>query len=159
MKELKIVYKPINDLVPYENNPRHNEEAVPYVKASIEKFGFKVPLIIDKHNVIVAGHTRLLAARGVGLTELPCVLADDLTDEQIKQLRLVDNKVSEFASWDFDKLNLELQDIEDTDMEDFGFIPSSDLDINDEEFYQNEKTKEKEPKKVVCPHCGQEFTL
>ena len=84
MKELKIVYKPIDELVPYENNPRHNEKAVPYVKASIEKFGFKVPLIIDKHNVIVAGHTRLLAAKELGLTELPCVLADDLTDEQIE---------------------------------------------------------------------------
>lgn len=155
---MNMVTRRIDELIPYENNPRHNEKAVPYVKASIEKFGFKVPLIIDKHNVIVAGHTRLLAAKELGLTELPCVLADDLTDEQIKQLRLVDNKVSEFASWDFDMLQEELDELSGTGMADFGFITASDLDV-DNMFEPAEEKPEKEPKgkEVTCPACGETF--
>lgn len=98
-------------LIPYENNPRLNDQAVEAVKASIEEFGFKVPIVIDKDNVIVCGHTRQKAAIQLRMREVPCVVADDLTDEQIRAFRLADNKTAELAEWDFDLLNEEIQNI------------------------------------------------
>lgn len=120
MDKLKIVYKKISDLTPYENNPRLNDGAVDAVAKSIEEFGFKVPIVIDKDGVIVAGHTRLKAAKQLQINEVPCIIADDLSDEELKAFRLADNKVSELAGWDFDKLDAELKNI-DFDMSDFGF--------------------------------------
>lgn len=110
----------INNLKPYENNPRNNKDAIDYVMNSIKEFGFKVPLVIDKQNVIVCGHTRYLAAKKLRMKELPCIVADDLTDEQIKAFRLADNKVSEFSEWDMELLNDELLNL-DLDMDMFGF--------------------------------------
>lgn len=124
---MKIVEKNINELVMYENNPRKNDEAVKYVAESISQFGFKVPVIVDKDNVIVAGHTRVKAARKLKLQTVPCIVADDLTPEQIKAFRLADNKVSEFSEWDEDLLNDELDDICNIDMTIFGF---DDLETN-----------------------------
>ena len=118
---MKIVNKKIEELKPYKNNPRINDEAVQYVANSIEKFGFKVPLVIDKNNVIVTGHTRYKASKQLGLKEVPCIIARDLNEEQIKAFRLADNKVSEKAQWDYDLLDLELNDIIDIDMEQFNF--------------------------------------
>lgn len=118
---MDIINIALKDLKPYENNPRKNDDAVKYVAESIKEFGFKVPIVIDKDNVIVAGHTRYKAAKKLGMTEIPCIIADDLTDEQIKAFRLADNKVAEKAEWDFDLLNAELDDIIDLDMELFGF--------------------------------------
>lgn len=118
---MQIVYRDINTITPYENNPRHNENAVDAVKASIEEFGWKVPLVVDRHGVIIAGHTRYAAARKLHMSELPCIVADDLSEEQIRAFRLADNKVSELAEWDFDKLDQELEEILNIDMEDFGF--------------------------------------
>lgn len=92
---MEIVYKKIEDLKPYENNPRFNDEAVQYVANSIKEFGFKVPMVIDKDGTIVAGHTRYKASIELGLKEVPCIIADDLSKEQIKAFRLADNKVSE----------------------------------------------------------------
>lgn len=92
---MEIVYKKIGELKPYENNPRKNDEAVDAVASSIAEFGWKVPVIIDTDNVVVAGHTRLKAAQKLGIEDIPCIVADDLSDEQIKAFRLVDNKVSE----------------------------------------------------------------
>lgn len=120
MDKLKIVYKKLEDLTPYENNPRLNDAAVDAVAKSIEEFGFKVPIVIDKDGVIVAGHTRLKAAKQLHIDEVPCIIADDLSDEELKAFRLADNKVSELAEWDFDKLDAELKNI-DFDMSDFGF--------------------------------------
>ena len=113
--------KPIFSIKPYEKNPRRNADAVKAVKASIEKFGFKVPIVIDKGGVIVAGHTRLEAAKRLGLDKVPCVVADDLTPEQVKAFRLADNKTAEMAEWDAAKLAEELADISDFDMQEFGF--------------------------------------
>ena len=110
----------ISKIRPYENNPRHNDKAVEFVANSIKEFGFKVPIIIDKNNVIVAGHTRYLACKMLGINKVPCVRATDLTDEQVRAFRLADNKVSEYATWDMSKLSLEMADI-DIDMEQFGF--------------------------------------
>ena len=92
---MKIEYMDIDTLIPYENNPRNNDEAVKYVANSIKEFGFKNPIIIDKDNVVVAGHTRLKAAKNLGIKKIPVIRADDLTQEQIKAFRIADNKVSE----------------------------------------------------------------
>ena len=125
---MNIKEYPVKDLIPYENNPRNNREAVDYVANSIKEFGFKVPIVIDKNNVIVAGHTRLLAAEKLGLKTVPCIVADDLTEEQIKAFRLADNKTGEFATWDFEKLDFELNELSDFDMEQFGFTFEDDDD-------------------------------
>lgn len=119
-------------LVPYANNPRHNDNAVQYVANSIKEFGFKVPIVIDKNNVIIAGHTRLKASQLLGIEEVPCIRADDLTDEQVKAFRLADNKVSEFANWDTDLLDIELEDIE-LDMAEFGFEDTEILPVERED--------------------------
>ena len=112
----------LEDLKPYEKNPRKNDEAVKYVVNSIREFGFKVPIIIDKNNIIVAGHTRYKAAQKLGLKEVPCIIADDLTDEQIKAFRLADNKVAEQANWENGLLMKELDELFGKfDMSDFGF--------------------------------------
>lgn len=118
-KEIKIVYKNIDDIIPYENNPRKNDSAVDYVANSIRDFGFKVPIIIDKENVVVAGHTRLKASEKLGLKQVPCIIADDLTDKQIRAFRLADNKVGEMAEWNYDLLTEELDF--DFDMAEYGF--------------------------------------
>lgn len=118
---MKIRFFPIDELKTYDNNPRRiPEEAVKAVGNSIREFGFKVPVIIDNDNVIVAGHTRIMAARELGLKEIPCIVADDLTREQIKAFRLADNKTSELSGWDFEKLDKELAELE-MDMSMFGF--------------------------------------
>ena len=114
----------IDNIKPYENNPRINDEAVAGVMESIRQFGFKVPIVIDKNNVIVCGHTRYKASVGLGLQKIPCIRADDLSDDQIKAFRIADNKVSEVAEWDLEKLKLELDDIS-IDMTAFG------LDLED----------------------------
>lgn len=121
---MNIVEKRLNELKPYENNPRINDGAVKYVKNSIEELGFKVPIVIDKDGVIVAGHTRYKASQELGLETVPCVVADDLTDEQVKAFRIADNKTAEKASWDLDALKTEMEELEEIDgidMRDFGF--------------------------------------
>lgn len=138
MEELKIIYESTDALTPYANNPRFNDAAVDAVAASIEKFGFKVPIIITAEKEIVAGHTRLKAAKQLGLGKVPCIIADDLTDAQIKAFRLADNKVGELADWDMEMLEKELLDIKDIDidfkMEDFGFSePKSEQEVEIEE--------------------------
>ena len=134
---MEIIYKNIKDLKPYSKNARKNDKAVKYVAKSIENFGFKVPVIIDKDGVIVCGHTRYKASKKLGYNEIPCIIADDLTEEQIKAFRLADNKVSEKADWDFDLLSDEIDDIIDINMDDFGF-----------EFIDYEKNKIDTQKKV-----------
>jgi len=118
---MRIVNKQLSAITPYENNPRKNDKAVEPVANSIREFGFRVPIVIDKGNVIVAGHTRYRAAVQLGLKEVPCVIADDLTEEQIRAFRLADNKTAEYAEWDFGLLNIELDDICSIDMSAFGF--------------------------------------
>ena len=96
----------------YDNNPRNNDLAVEKVKYSIERFGFLFPVIVDVNFVIVAGHTRVRACRELGIQSVPCIVADELTDEQINFFRLVDNKTSEYSDWDFEKLKNELSQID-----------------------------------------------
>ena len=125
---------PINEIKPYEKNPRKNDRAVDGVAESIKQFGFKQPLVIDKKNVIVAGHTRYKAAKKLGLEKVPVVRADDLTAKQVKAYRILDNKLSEQSYWDFDLLGAELEDF--------------DFDFDDEDdMYE-----------ITCPNCNNTIT-
>lgn len=118
---MNIIETAVDELIPYENNPRNNEKAVDAVAASIKEFGFRQPIVIDANNVIVCGHTRLLAAKKLKMKAVPCVMADDLTDEQIRAYRLADNKVAELAGWNDELLSFEMSCIHEVDMSAFGF--------------------------------------
>lgn len=113
----------ISKVIPYENNPRRNDEAVEKVANSIREFGWQQPIVVDKEGVVIVGHTRLKAAHELGLKEVPVLVAEELTDNQVKAYRLADNKTGELASWDWSQFNIELEDIDwlDINMEQFGF--------------------------------------
>lgn len=160
---MNIVMKQVSVLQEYENNPRNNEEAIKAVANSIKGFGFKVPIVITSDNVIIAGHTRLKASVSLGLDEVPCIIADDLNEEQIKAFRLADNKTAELATWDLSRLEEELADI-DMDMLQFGFeemeellpdnVSDDDFDITDEipeePFSQPGDIYELGPHRLMC---------
>lgn len=154
---MEIKEIPIKQLKEYENNPRYNDDAVPAVAKSIKEFGFKVPIVVDSDNVIIAGHTRLKAAKILKLKTVPCIVADDLSEEQIRAFRLADNKTSELADWNFELLNIELDSIADIDMGDFGFM-IEDVDFGGgdapedfKDYDENLETKNK------CPRCSFEW--
>lgn len=113
----EIVYKKVGELTLNPKNPRKNDDSVDVVAKSIEKYGFKNPLIIDENNIVWCGNTRLKASRKLGLKEVPCIVASDLTEEQIRELALIDNKSSEIAEWDFELLSDELVDLDLSDFE------------------------------------------
>lgn len=117
---MKIIEMSIDEIKPYDKNPRHNDEAVEKVMASIREFDVQQPIVVDKDNVVIVGHTRLKAAKKLGMKTFPVVVAD-LPEEKAKAYRLADNKTGEFAEWDFDLLNEELDSILDLDMGEFGF--------------------------------------
>lgn len=151
---MRIKQRNIADLRPYENNPRNNARAVDYVAKSIESFGFKVPIILDKKDVIIAGHTRYLAAKQLGLEKVPCICADKLTEEQVNAFRLIDNQIASFASWDEAKLELELEGIG-IDMSEFGFDLGRELHNSSEEI--NVADFDDEAFDTECPYCGFRF--
>ena len=140
---MDIIEKKLKDIHPYKKNPRKNDNAVEYVANSIKEFGFKVPLVIDKEGEIVTGHTRYKAAKQLGLKKVPCIIAEDLTPEQIRAFRLADNKVAELAEWDLKLLDFELDALAevDIDMSDFSFDVDS---IHDDWTEQHEKNKKDE---------------
>lgn len=165
----------VDKLIPYENNPKiHSDEQIARIANSIKEFGFQQPLVIDKDNVVVIGHGRLLAAKELGIEEVPCVRANELNPQQIRALRLVDNRVND-SEWDFSNVQIELDDILDIDMAQFGF----DLTIHDEytdeitdDFFADKENIEKDTKKkqidtekveegkeCECPFCGKKFYL
>lgn len=164
---MQIDYIDIDKVIPYANNPRNNDgEAVDRVAASIAEYGFKNPIIIDKDNIVVAGHTRLKAAKKLNLNKVPVIKADDLTPAQVKAFRLAENRVSEYATWDNELLSIELEGLKDLDFDldltgfedwelDNLLNPVSDDDLQD--FFVEKEDKPKEPKKITCPHCGEEF--
>jgi site-specific DNA-methyltransferase (adenine-specific) len=127
---MKTIELAVSQIIPYEKNPRFNDGAVDAVAKSIDEFGFQQPLVLDKDYGIIVGHTRLKAAKRLGLETVPCVIADNLSDEQVKAYRLADNKVGELATWDELLLNEELEGIFDIDMSDFGF--DLELEMDDE---------------------------
>lgn len=160
---LKIIYKPISEIKEYSNNPRRNDDAVKYLVNSVREFGIRTPVLIDQNDILVAGHTRLKAYYELGITEVPCLIIDDLTEEQIRAYRLADNKTAEMSGWDFAKLDKELEDILSIDMSDFGFkdLDASEMFNVDDFFADSDGTSagSKTPKTVTCPHCGEEFEI
>lgn len=142
MEELNIVYKPIKELKPYKKNAKkHSKEQVEQIANSIKEFGFTQPVIIDKHNSVVAGHGRILGAKKAGLKQVPTVCLEDLTEEQIKAYRLVDNKLNE-SEWDFSLLDEELGMLsEDIDMGLFGFDLVGEIEQEEVEKVEFEKRK------------------
>ena len=148
---MKIQDLDIKSIKAYSKNPRKNDAAVDAVAASIREFGWKQPLVIDPTTMeIVAGHTRYKAAKKLGCKTVPCVMADDLTAEQIKAYRLADNKTAELAEWDFDLLGDELGGIEDIDMAEFGFDLSA---ISDDDEVTEDQVPEldEESETIVKP--------
>ena len=118
---MEVIEKRLDEITPYGNNPRNNDEAVDKVAASLQEFGWKQPIVVDADGVVIAGHTRLKAAQKLGLKTAPVVVAADLDPEQVRAYRLADNKTAEFAGWDFGVLDSELQEIGQIDMSLFGF--------------------------------------
>ena len=153
---MKVINVPINSIKPYENNPRNNDQGVDAVAKSIKEFNWQQPIVVDKDNVIIVGHTRYKAAKKLGMKEVPVVVADKLSPEQVKAYRLADNKTGELTDWDDDLLDSELDDILDIDMSDFGF----DIDMPDD---NNEEAKEddfdEEPPENPKSKLGQIYQL
>lgn len=145
---MNIIEVEIDKIIPYDNNPRKNEEAVDKVALSISAFGFKVPIVIDSNNIIVTGHTRVKAAKKLGMEKVPCILADDLTDEQIKAFRLADNKVAEFSQWDEEKLMQELEELENVDMSLYGF-DELEAEVEELNIVEDEVVEEVEPRAKI----------
>lgn len=151
---------PISEIRPYENNPRLNDRAVPMLMESIRTFGFNVPIIIDKDNVVIAGHTRLKAAERLGMKTVPCVRAEDLSEEQAQAYRLADNKVSELSTWDNEKLSDELMQLAGgIDMSLFGFeVPREEIPGKEDEAFTNTEFSlddfEDDKFSHQCERCG-----
>lgn len=145
----------IQDVKPYPNNPRDNDAGVDAVANSIKEFGWQQPIVVDKDNVIIVGHTRYKAAKKLGMDKVPVVVADKLTDEQVKAYRLADNKTGELTDWDDDLLNDELDDILDIDMSDFGF----DLDLDSDNEEVQEDDFDEEPPEKPKSKLGQIYQL
>lgn len=165
---MKIIEKSLRDIHPYENNPRRNDGAVDAVMESIKEFGFKVPVVIDAKGEIIAGHTRYKAAKKLGLKKVPCIIADDLTEEEAAAYRLVDNKTQELSNWDFAKLIFELKELnEEFDMSLFGFgaLGSDEEPEESEPREQNIRSGgeldlddfDDDTFECTCPSCGFRF--
>ena len=155
---MNIIKMKVEDLIPYINNPRNNENAVDKVASSIAEFGFQNPIIVNKNNVVLAGHTRLLASKKMGLEEVPCIVTD-LSEVKEKAFRIADNKVSEYSSWDNELLNIELEQLEELNfnMEIFGVSVFEPIEFEIDEDIEDllEEEYEEPPKKTcTCPNCG-----
>jgi len=160
MDNLKIEYIKTDKLIPYINNPRRNDKAIDIVAGSIREFGFKNPIIVDKDNVIIAGHTRLLAAIKLELQEVPTIKVEDLTEQQIKAFRIADNKTNEFAQWDMELLAIELEGLENlfTGFDDIE-LDKILKDIEPINLDDEDADKEEHATTCFCPKCGFEFEV
>ena len=166
---MDIKYLKLSELKPYEKNPRKTDKAVDYVANSIKEFGFKVPIVIDRNNVIVAGHVRYRAAKRLKLNEVPVIIADDLTEEQANAFRLIDNKTQELSTWNFAKLIDELDELVDAfNMQQMGFderkeksgtgsgAGESEQNLDEGEELDLEDFED-EQFNCTCPSCGFRF--
>ena len=160
MARLKIVYLPPGELTPYENNTRrHNPEDIDQIKESIRQDGFSDPIgIWGEENIIVEGHGRQIAALEMGLDEVPCIRLDHMTDDQRRDYAIRHNRTAELSAWDFGKLEEELAqlEIEGHDFSGLNFSRPDESALDD--LFAPMEEKEKEPKQVKCPHCGEWFT-
>lgn len=157
---LTIEYVPKNDLKPYVNNAKiHSPEQVGQIRESIRQFGFNDPIAVWKDNEVIEGHGRLLAAMDMDdVNVVPVIRLDSLTDEQRRAYMLVHNKLTMNTGFDVNLLRLELENITDLDMADFGFEKAMDFDEKAlDDLFKDAPKKEKEPKKIQCPHCGEWF--
>lgn len=145
----------ISEVKPYPNNPRNNDDGVEAVANSIKEFGWQQPIVVDKDNVIIVGHTRYKAAKKLGMDKVPVVVASNLSDEQVRAYRLADNKTGELTDWDMGLLDDELADIADIDMSDFGF----DLDLDDDEVEVQEDDFDDEIPEEPKSKLGQIYQL
>ena len=166
---MQVVYRKTDEIIPYEKNPRINDDAVEPVAASIKQFGFKKPIVVNKDNVIIVGHTRLKAAKLLGMEEVPVVYAD-LSPEQEEAYRIIDNKSGEAATWDWDKLGFEYAKVieeGEVDMTPYGFDVDVDSVLNELEAESQQVMREGEELsldefaddnfKYECPECGMRF--
>lgn len=149
----------LDSIKPYENNQKkHDDTQINNIAISINKYGFIQPLVLDKDNNIIIGHGRYLAAEKLGMGSVPAVYAENLTDEQIRELRILDNKLNE-SEWDVEKLKLDLDELDFSEF-DITFDLPDEIEFNEDELnnlFEDAETKEKEPKKIQCPHCGEWF--
>ena len=178
---MKIENLPTESVIPYEKNPRLNDDAVAGLAASIKEFGFLVPIVVDKENIIVAGHTRLKAAKLLGLDKVPCIRAEKLSEKQVQKYRLLDNRLAEVATWDEGFLRQELAEIGEVDWSEFNtdwagltkepFEPNTNPETSavtvtdaDVAGAEQDKTSIANPSKlptyeVICPECKHEFSF
>lgn len=164
---MKFESWPIDRCIAYARNPRKNDHAIDAVASAIKEFGFRVPIVAKSDGLVVDGHLRLKAAKKLGLTEVPVILADDMTDAQIRAFRLSVNKVAELADWDIDLLKIEFADLEEQgfNLELTGFdlseIEAITVEPNFDPATEDDQGKldELEPKYIDCPNCGKEFDL
>lgn len=170
---LKIEYIPLDKIIPYVNNPKkHPEEQIKKIASSILEFGFKVPIIVDKDYVIIAGHGRYEAAKRIGLKEVPVIVADDLTPAQVRAFRIADNRVAE-SEWNLEALAAELEQLKEIDynLELTGFnedeVQSLIDDLAIDDFFEEKppastddgEEQEEDKITVVCPKCGFTFEV
>lgn len=157
---MEIIKIKIEDLKPYEKNAKiHTREQIEQIKNSIKQFGMNDPVAVwGENNLIIEGHGRLQALKELNYDEVECIRLDHLTDEERKAYTLAHNKLTMNTDFDFDLLNFELEDIENIDMADFGFIKMEDINLDDFFEEKEEKEKKDEPKQIQCPHCKMWFT-
>ena len=166
---MKVETVSIESLITYANNPRNNEEAIEKVARSIDEFGWQQPIVVDENMVVIVGHTRLLAAKSLGLNEVPIHVADKLTDEQARAYRLADNRTNEYASWNMNLVGIELRELDDLginiELTGFSNIELASLLIDPElidESYDKDGVMEIGQEDFnkfdnKCPRCGFEF--
>lgn len=140
------------------NTKKHPQVQIDNIAESIRQFGFVQPLVLDgnKDNEIIIGHGRYFAAKQLKMKAVPCVYVQDLTDEQIRKLRILDNKLNE-SEWDIDILKMELDDLDFGEFTEVEFYLPQEFDGDIDDFFEDAEEKEKEPKKIQCPHCGEWF--
>jgi ParB family chromosome partitioning protein len=152
---MNIVNVPLHEIKPYENNVKqHPVRQLESIVESIRHFGFQQPIVIDKNNVIVAGHARYEAATTLGLHEAPCTIANDLTEEQINAYRILDNEIAAQGYTDENKLKIEMAKLPDFDFKSFNLeLPKLDIKIPSVETDKIQKGGDM----ITCPNCQQEF--
>lgn len=159
MDKLKVEYIETEKLKPYANNAKiHTDEQIKQIEKSIQEFGFNDPIAVWKDNEIIEGHGRLMAAINLGMDKLPIIRLDDLTDEQRHAYMLVHNQLTMNTGFNYELLDVEIENIE-LDMSEYGFETQSFSAEDLDDFFTDAETKEKEPKKVQCPHCGEWFKV
>lgn len=152
--QMNIKMIPLHEIKPYENNVKqHPVKQLESIVSSITQFGFRQPLVLDKNNVIVCGHARYEAAASIGLADVPCEMADDLTEEQINAYRILDNEIAQQGYTDDSLLKIELEKLPNFDFKPFNLdLPNfQSLELEIKELNENSE------KQIKCPSCGHCF--